>query len=67
MDDIFVEWLWRSLKDEAIYLHGLNDGFVAQRDIGGWPDFYNTERAHFALGSQTSAMDYGAEEPVGMS
>ena len=44
MDNIFIERLWRSLKYEAVYLHELADGFKAQRVIGEWMDFYNTER-----------------------
>ena len=34
MDNVFIERLWRSLKYEAVYLHDLEDGFVAQRVIG---------------------------------
>ena len=41
MDNIFIERLWRSLKYEAVYLHELTDGFVAERIIGEWIDFYN--------------------------
>ncbi len=44
MDNIFIERLWRSLKYEAIYLHELRDGFKAERVIGDWITFYNTER-----------------------
>jgi len=46
MDNIFIERLWRSLKYEAVYLHELTDGFKAERVIGEWIDFYNTERPH---------------------
>jgi len=28
-----IERLWRSLKQEAVYLHKLTDGFVAKRVI----------------------------------
>ena len=66
MDNIFIERLWRSLKYEAVHLHELTDGFKAERVIGGWLDFYNTERPHSALASQTPAEAYGAERPVGM-
>ena len=31
MDNIFIERLWRSLKYEAVYLHEMTDGFVAER------------------------------------
>jgi len=66
MDNIFIERLWRSLKYEAIYLHELTDGFKAERVIGEWIDFYNTERPHSALADQTPAEAYGAERPVDM-
>ena len=59
MDNIFIERLWRSLKYEAVYLHGLSNGFVAERVIGDWIDFYNTERPHSALAGRTPAEAYG--------
>ncbi len=66
MDNIFIERLWRSLKYEAVYLHELTDGFVAQQVIGEWIGFYNTERPHSALAGQTPAEAYRAEQPVDM-
>jgi putative transposase len=66
MDNIFIERLWRSLKYEAIYLHELTDGFRADRVIGEWIDFYNTERPHSALDGQTPAEAYGNGRPVDM-
>ncbi len=66
MDNIFIERLWRSLKYEAIYLHELTDGFVAERVIGEWIDFYNTERPHSSLGDQTPAEAYGIGQPMDM-
>ncbi len=66
MDNIFIERLWRSLKYEAVYLHELTDGFKAERVIGEWIDFYNTERPHSSLGGQTPAEVYGAGQPVDM-
>ena len=66
MDNIFIERLWRSLKYEAVYLHELTDGFAAERVIGEWIDFYNTERPHSSLGGQTPAEAYGAGQPVDM-
>ena len=41
MDNVSIERLWRSLKDEAVYLHELADGFAAQRAIVKWLNFYN--------------------------
>ena len=66
MDNIFIERLWRSLKYEAVYLHELTDGFKAERVIGEWIGFYNTERPHSSLGGQTPAEAYGAMQPVDM-
>ncbi len=66
MDNIFIERLWRSLKYEAVYLHELTDGFKAERVIGDWINFYNTERPHSLHDGQTPAEAYGAERPVDM-
>ena len=66
MDNIFIERLWRSLKYEAVYLHELTDGFVAQWVISEWIGFYNTERPHSALDGRTPAEAYGARRPMDM-
>jgi putative transposase len=66
LDNIFIERLWRSLKYEAIYLHELADGFVAERVIGEWIAFYNGERPHSALDGATPADVYAAARPVDM-
>ena len=66
MDNIFIERLWRSLKYEAVYLHELTDGFVAERVIGDWIGFYNTERPHSSFDGQTPAEAYRAGQPVDM-
>ncbi len=66
MDNIFIERLWRSLKYEAVYLYDMTDGFVAERVIGEWIDFYNTVRPHSALAGRTPAETYGGERPVDM-
>ena len=66
MDNIFIERLWRSLKYEAVYLFELTDGFVAERVIGEWIEFYNTERPHSALAGQTPAEAYRGDRPGDM-
>ena len=60
LDNIFIERLWRSLKYEAVYLHEMTDGFAAERVIGKWIEFYNTERPHSALDGGTPAEAYAA-------
>jgi putative transposase len=64
MDNIFIERLWRSLKYEAVYLHELTDGFVAERVIAEWLDFYNTERPHSSLDGQTPREAYWSGRPM---
>lgn len=49
IDNIFIERVWRSLKQEAISLEEIGDGFQARRVIKDWMTFYNTERPHSAL------------------
>ena len=56
--NVFIERLWRSLKYEAVYLHELADGFVAQRVIDEWIEFYNDVRPHSALGGRTPSEAY---------
>jgi putative transposase len=53
LDNIFIERLWRSLKQEAGYLHQLQDFFQAKRMIDSWIGFDNAERPHTALEKQT--------------
>jgi len=60
LDNIFIERLWRSLKQEAIYLEEITDGLQARRVIKDWIAFYNTERPHSALDRLTLDDAYGA-------
>jgi len=64
LDNIFIERLWRSLKQEAIYLEEITDGFQARRIVQNWMTFYNTERPHSALDRRTPDEAYwtGSEE-----
>jgi putative transposase len=57
-DNIFVERLWRSLKYEEVYLHDYASMKEAREGIGIYFDFFNDERPHSALGSQTPADFY---------
>ena len=53
LDNIFIERLWRSLKQEAIYLEEITDGFHAKQIISNWMAFYNQKRPHSSLDYQT--------------
>ncbi len=52
LDTIFIERLWRSLKQEAIYLEEITEGFQARRVVKNRMAFYNARRPHSALGRQ---------------
>lgn len=58
--NIFIERLWRSLKQEAIYIEEISDGFQARRVIKKLITFYNTKRPHSALDRQTPDNAYWA-------
>ncbi|MEM9046968.1 MAG: IS3 family transposase [Pseudomonadota bacterium] len=64
LDNIFIERLWRSLKQEAIYLEEITDGFQARRVVKNWMAFYNAERPHSALDRRTpdDAYRFGLKE-----
>lgn len=53
LDNIFIERLWRSLKQEAIYLEEILEGFQTRRVVKNWMTFYNTERPHSSLDRRT--------------
>ncbi|MBO9420312.1 DDE-type integrase/transposase/recombinase [Labrenzia sp. R4_2] len=58
LDNIFIERLWRSLKQEAIYLEEITDGFQARRVAKNWMAFYNTKRPHSSLERRTPREAY---------
>lgn len=60
LDNIFIERLWRSLKQEAIYLEEIKDGFQARRVVKNWMAFYNTKRPHSALDRRAPDDEYWA-------
>jgi putative transposase len=58
LDNIFVERLWRTIKYERVYLDEYVDVAEAERDIMSYIDWYNTKRAHSALGDSTPTAFY---------
>ena len=63
---IFIERLWHSQKYVAVYLHELMDGFVAERVIGEWINYYDTERRHSSPGDKTLAEAYCDNRSIDM-
>lgn len=64
LDNIFIEWLWRSLKQEAVYLHEISNGFQAKRIIDNWIGFYNSERPHAAPDKRTPDTAYFSQAEI---
>lgn len=65
LDNRFIERLWRSVKQEDIYLQDYADGLTAHRGLARWFIDYNTERPHQALGYATPAELYHSPESYG--
>ena len=55
LDNVFTERLWRSLKQEEVYLKAYASIAEARAGIGAWINFYNDERLHQSLGYKTPA------------
>ena len=53
LDNIFIERLWRSLKEECVYLHVLESGSQAKPGIGKWMAYYTTESPYATCGIMT--------------
>ena len=67
LDNIFIERLWRSLKQGAVYLHEMTNGFQAKRIIDNWIGFYNLDRLHTALDKRTQDAAYFGKMEAGKS
>ena len=65
IDNRFIERLWRSVKQEDIYLQDYSSGLDAQRGLSRWFLEYNQERPHQALGNATPAALYQSPESYG--
>jgi putative transposase len=57
-DTICVERLWRSVKDEEIYVKDYRDVQEPINGLAGYFEFYNHERLHQSLDYRTSAAVY---------
>jgi putative transposase len=57
-DHIFVERLWRSVKDEEVYVKDERDVQDSINGLGGYFAFDNHERLHQSLDDQTPAGIY---------
>jgi putative transposase len=58
LDTVFVERLWRSVKDEEVYRRDYQSVRDARQGLACYFGFYNEVRLHQALGSRTPAAVY---------
>ncbi len=58
-DNIFIERLWRSVKQEEVYVHEYDSVKRATTGLGTYFERYNTRRVHQALDYATPAEVYG--------
>ncbi len=58
LGDIFVERLWRSVKQEEVYIRDYQNVGDAVGGLGNYFDFYNHRRLHQSPGYQTPAAVY---------
>ena len=50
IDNIFIERLWRTVKQDYVYLHLANDGLELYKGLKGFFHFYNHEKTHQGIG-----------------
>jgi putative transposase len=58
LDNVFIERLWRSVKQECLYLHGFDTVPELTQGLSDYFDFYRYERPHQALDYCTPAEVY---------
>ena len=61
--NILVEWLWRTVKYEEVYLHAYSDGWEAEIRLAHFLWRYYHVRPHSSLGGRTSHEVYIENEP----
>ena len=62
LDNVFVERLWRSLKQEEVYINEYSSVLEAKQSINEYFSFYNEERLHQSLNYQTPKSVYDRKE-----
>ncbi len=62
-DNVFVEWLWRNIKYEEVYLHAYDRVSEAKRGLERYLTFYNHVRPHSMLDGLTPDEVYREDLP----
>jgi putative transposase len=58
LDNVFVERLWRTVKQEHVYLHDYATVWEAEEGLAAYFRFYDEERPHSRLGKHTPGEVY---------
>lgn len=58
LDNVWIERLWRTVKQEEVYIHDYADGIEAHKGLVQYFNFYNNTRLHSALGYMTPGNVY---------
>jgi putative transposase len=58
LDNVFVERLWRTVKQEDVYLRDYQDGKELYKGLNDYFLYYNTSRLHSSLNYKTPAFIY---------
>ena len=64
IDNIFTERLWRSVRQEEVYLHEYTSPREARAQLQKYFDFYNRKRLHQSLQYQTPEEVYFQEKGI---
>lgn len=57
-DNIFIERLWRTIKQDYVYMHPATDGLELFQGLKGFIDFYNYEKTHQGIGRKRPVERY---------
>jgi putative transposase len=58
IDNIFIERFWRTIKQDYVYLHPVDNGIELYQGLKKFIDFYNYEKTHQGIGRIPPAVLY---------
>ncbi len=50
LDNILIERLWRTVKQDYVYLHPAEDGVELYKGLKGFSKYYNHHKTHQGIG-----------------
>jgi len=59
IDNIFIERLWRTVKQDYVYLHPAENGLELYSGLRTFFGYYNTQKSHQGIGRITPEQLYG--------